>query len=389
MPCELYTPTLWLGHHAARRLHIETDWKEGNRITLLPDSRCFVPALLEAIDAAQESIWFEQYLVESGRLARRFFEALIRAAKRGVKVRVLLDSFGATGMGQHERARLSAAGVALCHYNPFMLQRLQRNLIRTHRKLVLIDRRVVYTGGYCLTDDYLGDWFDLMVRAEGPVVADAITLFANLWESPRARGGKARVDRQTAPHSQPGSMAARLVQNAGHRRPTIRRSLHRQIAAATRRVWLYTPYFLPSRQLRRLIMEASAQGVDVRLLVAGQGHDHPSVRTAGQRHYDQLLDSGIKIFEYQPRFTHAKFCLIDDWATVGSCNFDHWSLHWNLEANLEVKNQTFAAGLSELFESHCEESRPILAQAWKKRSRTQRMRERIAAFIGNWLDGTR
>ncbi|WP_232090383.1 phospholipase D-like domain-containing protein [Billgrantia diversa] len=373
----------------ARRLIIGTDWKEGNRITLLPDSRRFVPALLEAIDTAQESIWLEQYLVESGRVTQRFFEALIRAARRGVEVRVLLDSFGATGLGQHERTRLSAAGVALCHYNPFMMRRLRRNLVRTHRKLVLIDRRVIYTGGYCLTDDYLGDWFDLMVRAEGPVVADAIKLFADLWESPRVRGDKARLVRRAAPQSQAGSMPARLVQNEGHRSPTIRRSLHRQIVGATRRVWLYTPYFLPSRQLRRLIKEASARGVDVRLLVAGKGHDHPSVRTAGQRHYGQLLDSGIKIYEYQPRFTHAKFCIVDDWVTVGSCNFDHWSLHWNLEANLEVDSPTYCADLVELFESHSEESRPILAQAWQQRPRTQRLRERAAALISAWLAGLR
>lgn len=364
---------------------METDWKEGNRITLLPDSRRFVPALIEAIDAAQESIWFEQYLVESGRVTRRFFEALTRAARRGVEVCVLLDSFGAAGLGQRERTRLSAAGVALRHYNPFMLRQLNRNLVRTHRKLVLVDRRTAYTGGYCLTDDYLGDWFDLVVKAEGPVVADWITLFADLWESPRTRGDKARVDRQTTPLTKHGSMAARLVRNEGHRSQTIRHSLHRQIIAATRRVWLYTPYFLPSRQLRQLIEETSARGVDVRLLVAGKGHDHPSVRTAGQRHYAQLLKAGIHIYEYQPRFTHAKFCIIDDWATVGSCNFDHWSLHWNLEANLEVDSPRFTADLAALFENHCEESMPILAKAWAKRPGTQRLQERVAALVSAWL----
>lgn len=368
---------------------METDWKEGNRLSLLPDSRCFVPALLEAIDAAQESIWLEQYLVESGRVTHRFFEALRRAAQRGVEVLVLLDSFGAVGLGQHERKRLSAAGVALRHYNPFMMRRLRRNLVRTHRKLVLIDRRVAFTGGYCLTDDYLGDWFDLMVKAEGPVVADWITLFADLWESPRTRGDKAPIDRQHPSEARPGSMTARLVHNEGHHSQTIRHSLHRQIVAAKRRIWLYTPYFLPSRQLRRLIKEASARGVDVRLLVAGKGHDHPSVRTAGQRHYAQLLDAGISIYEYQPRFTHAKFCIVDDWATVGSCNFDHWSLHWNLEANLEVDSPAFAVDLAELFESHREESRPILAQAWEQRPRTQRLRERAAALISTWLAGLR
>ncbi|MCE8017894.1 phosphatidylserine/phosphatidylglycerophosphate/cardiolipin synthase family protein [Halomonas sp. MCCC 1A17488] len=368
---------------------METDWKQGNRIVLLPDSRCFVPALLDAIDSARESIWLEQYLVESGRLTRRFFAALARAAQRGVEVHVLLDSFGAAGLGQRERVRLSTSGAALRHYNPFMMRRLRRNLVRTHRKLVLIDRRVAYTGGYCLTDDYLGDWFDLMVKMEGPVVADWITLFADLWESPRTHGDKAPIARQPAATGQPGNLAARLAHNEGQHSPSIRHSLHRQVVAATRRIWLYTPYFLPSHQLRRSLAEASACGIDVRLLVAGKGHDHPSVRTAGRRHYDRLLDAGVAIYEYQPRFTHAKFCIVDDWVTVGSCNFDHWSLHWNLEANVEVENAAFADELAGLFENHSQESRPILAETWKHRPGSQRLRERIAALIGAWLAGLR
>ncbi len=367
---------------------MDTEWRSGNGIDLLPDSRRFVPALLEAIDEAEESIWFEQYLVESGRVTRRFFDALIRAAKRGVEVRVLLDSFGASGLGQRDRTRLSTAGVALRHYNPFMMRRLRRNLVRNHRKLILVDRRVVYTGGYCLTDDYLGDWFDLVVQAEGPVVEDWITLFADLWESSRTRGDRAQVERRSL-GAQAGGMKARLMHNEGHRRPTIRCSLHQRIIEATRRLWLYTPYFLPSRQLRRLITEAAGRGIDVRLLIAGEGHDHPTVHLAGQRHYGPLLEAGVRIYEYQPRFTHAKFCIADDWVTVGSCNFDHWSLHWNLEANLEVESADFARTLAGLFDEHCADSRPIQGRAWSQRSRAQRTREHVAAMVSAWLAGLR
>lgn len=372
---------------------METTWKEGNRITLLPDSRCFVPALLEAIDKAEESVWFEQYLIESGRVTRRFFDALTRAAQRGVEVRVLLDSFGAVGLGQRDRARLTAAGVALRHYNPFMMRRLRRNLNRNHRKLILVDRRTAYTGGYCMTDDYLGDWFDLVVKAQGPVVEDWIGLFADLWESSRTRGDKATLRRElpAAPPlvAQPHGVTARMVHNEGPDNQTIRHSLHRRLGMARQQLWMYTPYFLPSRQLRRLITDAAARGVDVRLLVAGKGHDHPSVRYAGQRHYTQLLDAGIKIYEYLPRFTHAKFCIVDDWVTVGSCNFDHWSLHWNLEANLEVENADFAARMVELFEQHRGDSKPILASRWEQRPKAQRYRERISSLVSSWLAGLR
>lgn len=371
---------------------MEPTWKHGNRITLIPGSERFIPELLEAIDQAEESVWFEQYLIESGRMTRRFFDALARAAQRGVAVRVVLDSFGAVSLGQRERERLSAAGVALRHYNPFMMRRLRRNLNRNHRKMLLVDRRVAYTGGYCLTDDYLGDWFDVVVRAEGPVVEDWITLFANLWESSRTRGDRANVDRErpaasaSAPHWE---MPARLVHNEGPSDKSIRHSLHQRMAMTKQRLWMYTPYFLPSRQLRRLICDAAQRGVDVRLLVAGTGHDHPSVRYAGQRHYGQLLDAGIRIYEYQPRFTHAKFCIADDWVTVGSCNFDHWSLHWNLEANVEVEHPDFTATLCELFERHTVESKPISPGDWSSRSNVQRYRERLAALISAWLAGLR
>ena len=372
---------------------MNTSWKEGNQITLIPDSKRFIPELLEAIDQAEESVWFEQYLIESGRVTRRFFEALMRAAQRGVEVRVLLDSFGTVNLGQSERTRLSAAGVALRHYNPFMMRRLRRSLSRNHRKLLLVDRRVAYTGGYCLTDDYLGNWFDLVVRAEGPVVVDWITLFADIWESSRTRGDKAPVLRTLPAPVEPAhtdwEMTARLVHNEGSNDQTIRHSLHRRMTTASHRLWMYTPYFLPSRQLRRLIGHAAERGVDVRLLVAGKGHDHPTVLNAGRRHYGELLEAGIHIYEYQPRFTHAKFCIADDWVTVGSCNFDHWSLNWNLEANVEVEHDGFVTEMAELFESHVAESKPILLRDWSERPNAQRYRERIAAFVSSWLAGIR
>lgn len=258
---------------------MEPSWKHGNRITLIPDSERFIPELLEAIDRAEESVWFEQYLIESGRMTRRFFDAMERAAQRGVAVHVVLDSFGAVSLGQRDRERLSAAGVALRHYNPFMMRRLRRNLNRNHRKLLLVDRRVAYTGGYCLTDDYLGDWFDVVVRAEGPVVEDWIRLFADLWESSRTRGDKAPIDRErpaASASAREWEMPARLVHNEGPSDMSIRHSLHQRMAMAKQRLWMYTPYFLPSRQLRKLIGDTAQRGVDVRLLVAGKGTTTPA-----------------------------------------------------------------------------------------------------------------
>ncbi|MCG7599325.1 phosphatidylserine/phosphatidylglycerophosphate/cardiolipin synthase family protein [Halomonas sp. McH1-25] len=364
-------------------------WRSGNQFTLLPEGKRYIPEILAAIDDANETILFEQYLAESGHLADRVIDALVRAANRGVHVQVLFDGYGAKGLKQRDRARLTQSGAALRFFNPFSTGRLSHKLTRDHRKLVLVDGRVAFTGGFCLTDDFLDKWYDIALRIEGPVVSDWSALFTKLWDSPSTQGKDSlpsledvMLTESAEPREQ--GMRGRLIWGHGRRDQAIRYSLQQRISAATQRVWVYTPYFLPTLSLRRRLMAAARRGVDVRLLVAGKKHDHPSVRYTGQHYYGRLLRAGVRVYEYQPSFTHAKFCLIDDWSTIGSCNFDHWSLRWNLEANQEVEDGRFAADVAALFEDNLEVSQEICPASWRQRPWRRRARERALGTVNSW-----
>ncbi|WP_043528124.1 phospholipase D-like domain-containing protein [Litchfieldella xinjiangensis] len=365
-------------------------WREGNRFTLLPEAKRFLPEMFEAIGKARSSILIELYLMESGRLADGLIEALAEAAAQGITVMLLLDGYGSRGLEDADRQRLLASGVALRFFNPLGFHSLARNLTRDHRKLLLIDGRVAFTGGFGAVDDFLDAWYEVAVRIEGPVVADWMRLFARLWDSPLSRGkGSPSLVRELAPEADSQEndhgMRGRVIWGQGYRYQAIRHSLQRTLASSSRRVWLCTPYFVPTLSLRMRLARAARRGVDVRLLLPGDAHDHPWVRYAGQRFYGRLLRAGVRIYEFQPNFIHAKFVLADDWVSIGSCNFDHWSLQWNLEANQEVDDARFAGDVATLFERNFATSREIDPRQWARRPWAQRIREWLFGTFNAWL----
>ena len=360
-------------------------WRDGNHFELLPEAALFLPTMFDAVDRARHSVLIELYLMESGRLASALIKALVRAAERGVSVLLLLDGYGAMGLASADRQRLEEGGVALRFFNPLGVQSLVRNLTRDHRKLVVIDGSEAFTGGFGAVDEFLDAWYEVAMRIEGPVVADWVRLFCRLWDSPMSRGpGRASLVRglelSTRPREDFRGMRGRVVWGQGYRYQAIRHSLHQRVSAADQRLWICTPYFVPTFTLRRRLARAARRGVDVRLLLPGKLHDHPGVRYAGQRFYGRLLRAGVRIFEFQPTFIHAKFSLADHWVSLGSCNFDHWSLQWNLEANQEVDDARFAADVAALFTRNFASSQEIDPEAWARRPRLQRFRE--------WLYGT-
>lgn len=372
---------------------MQAQWREGNRFVLLPEGERYLPVLFEAMEQAEHSILLELYAFDEGELAERFIATLTRAAARGVKVMVLLDGAGAWGMSGHSRQRLLDAGVALRYFNPLTarrlfsvrrltsLKRLRSSISRDHRKLLVIDCRQAFTGGFGAMDYFLHGWFEVAVRIEGPCVRDWIALFRGVWASrlSHGEGDPGSIDRlldETRDTTRRGDMRGRVIWGGGYRYQAIRRSLHHRVHTAQRRVWLCTPYFAPTYSLRRLLVRAARRGVDVRLLLPSDvHHDHPTVRYAGQRFYARLLKGGVRIFEYQPDFIHAKFAICDEWSTVGSCNFDHWSLQWNLEANQEVDDADFAHELAMVFERNFAKSYEISSKVWAQRPFWKRMRE--------------
>ncbi|WP_349571772.1 phospholipase D-like domain-containing protein [Azotobacter salinestris] len=367
-------------------------WRGGNRLSLLVDGDTFFPRMLAAIAEARWRIDLELYLVKDGHCAGLLIDALVAAAQRGVQVRCLFDGFGALGFGATLRARLAEAGVALVLFNPLRWRFGLHNLHRDHRKMLLVDDRLGYIGGTGATDEFWdpqdssGLWHEVMVEIAGPLLADWRTLFDHQWMLCH-EWGRWRSQRPPKPPRIPpvplrreGSGRLAYAEASQHR--DVLQSLIRSLRRANRRIWLATPYFLPTWKVRRALLKAARRGVEVRLLLAGRNTDHPPVRYAGQRYYRRLLRAGVRIFEYQPRFLHLKMVLVDDWVSVGSCNFDHWNLRLNLEANLETRDPAFIAEVVECFLADFQASHEVDRQQWQARPWYRRLRQRL----WGWLD---
>jgi phosphatidylserine/phosphatidylglycerophosphate/cardiolipin synthase-like enzyme len=363
-------------------------WRPENNFRLLDGGGEFFPVMLDAIDAARELVLLEMYLVRSGVIAMRFVAALGAAVRRGARVCVLLDGFGALGLTRADRRRLLEAGVELRFFNPLSPRKRLGNLLRDHRKLLVTDCRTAFVGGAGLTDDFApgahrGPWRELMVQIEGPVVADWQRAFARVWR----RSGAALVLPASGAWSVfPDGASGRLSLSEARQRSVLANGVIRRIDGAARRAWIMSAYFVPSRRVRKALRRAARRGVDVRLLVPGARTDHPWVRQASRRFYGKLLRSGVQIFEYQPHMLHAKAILCDDWASVGSSNLDRWSLRWNLEANQEVADTRFAGVLAALFERDFRVSRTISRRYWRQRAWLDRLRENIAGALDRYLD---
>lgn len=372
-------------HHRSRSF----PWRPGNTFKLLVDGSAFFPAMLEAISQAKHEIWLELYLVQSGHVAGQFVAALIAAAERGVRVCVMLDAYGAKDLSRSDRRDLERAGVRLEFYNPLQLHQLWRFLRRDHRKLLIIDGEVAFVGGAGFTDNFdpawsgNAAWRDSMIAARGPVIGDWQSAFIVAWHEVTREWLEPLVEPRAVPG---GTQLGRVCLSASGARRDVRRALIAQLRGAEHRVWLATAYFVPSWKIRRLLCRAARRGVDVRLLLPGPHVDHPAVRHAGRRFYDQLLPHGVRIFEYQPRFLHAKMMLCDRWVSIGSSNVDRWNLRWNREGNQEIDDAGFAEIVADVFREDFAHSAEISAALWPTRGFQARMLEWFWGRIDRLLD---
>ncbi|PWB33388.1 cardiolipin synthase B [Pseudomonas sp. SDI] len=367
-------------------------WRSGNQFELLIDGPAFFPRMLTAIVRAEFQVDLELYLVEAGACAEVMVQALVTAAERGVQVRCLFDDYGSLALTLSLRQRLQAAGVELRLYNRLRWRRGVRNLYRDHRKLVLVDQRWAMVGGTGVTDQFWrpgedsSEWHEVMVQMEGPLVADWQMLFDRQWRAnlrrtawrPPTHFGLAHLPR--VPMSGVGLGRVAYADARQHR--DILQALVRALNSGSRRIWLATPYFLPTWKVRRSLRRAAARGIDVRLLLTGPRTDHPSVRYAGHRYYPRLLRAGVRIFEYQPCFLHLKMVLVDDWVSIGSCNFDHWNLRFNLEANVEAIDPGLTGAVAASFERDFAQSLEVDLDHWQARPLWRRVQQRV----WGWLD---
>jgi len=349
-------------------------WRSGNRFELLVDGIAFFPRMIEAIDHAQRFILLEMYLVESGVVAGHFIKALLMAADRGVQVYLLLDDFGVTGLLQADRDKLMHRNIHVVYFNPLhshstlynlylvFWRRLDRYLYRDHRKLLLVDGRMAFTGGAGITDEFNPSgrsklrWRETMVGIQGPV-------------------RKPLILASVTPEVKSGDQLGRVLINEVGRWTGMSRELSKRIQSSRKRIWIATAYFLPPWRIRRRLTHAARAGVDVRLLLPGPITDHPGVRYASHRYYGRLLRHGVRIFEYQPSFLHEKMVLCDSWVTIGSSNFDRWNLQWNLEANQSIDDKVVAKSVKAVFEKDFTNSLEVYYKAWRQRGWWLRMVE--------------
>jgi cardiolipin synthase len=348
----------------------------GNRVRLLKNGSEFFPALIEAIDRAHFEVRIETYIFRDDKTGVAVGDALKRAARRGVAVRVIVDGFGSRETGTHFFDSLRLAGITLLVFRAEYrwLSFRKAHLRRTHRKIAIIDASLAFVGGINLIDDLTESLstyprYDYALEIEGPVLASIYQATERLWNlvswwHVRKQGARAEIRRllrrpflertiakaqhATRPDAnvQKGNVQTQFLarDNFRHRRE-IEEAYLKAIVAAKQNILIVNSYFLPGRRFRRELIAAAKRGVAVTVLLQGRA-DHALMQLATRALYEQMLGAGVKIFEYEKSMLHGKVATIDDaWATVGSSNLDPFSLFLNREANVVVLDTGFAREL--------------------------------------------
>ena len=333
---------------------MNAEFLPGNRLQLLNSGREYFPALLAALDAAREEIFLESYIFADDPTGRAVASALCRAAVRGVSVHVTVDGFGARNFAHDFLPQLRAAGVKAQIYRPEIggLSLRKHRLRRLHRKLVVIDARLAFVGGINVVDDDnappdMRPHYDYAVQVEGPVLEAIHRAARRMHESLLRAYLKRRLQPDPArsfPCSGTQDACFLIRDNIRHRNDILNAYLA-AINGARREILIANAYFLPGIRFGRALYNARKRGVAVTILLQGKT-DHPFLRYATQALYATALNIGIRIFEYEKSFMHAKVAVIDgEWATVGSSNIDPFSLLLAKEANLFVRDAGFALQL--------------------------------------------
>jgi cardiolipin synthase len=396
----------------------------GNSATLLRDGPAFYRAMFDAIESARDHVNVEFYIVEDGEIGKRFSDALIRKASQGVPVNFMYDSVGSIETSLEFFQRLRDGGVNVLEFNPVNPLRARgawRVNSRNHRKLVVVDGRVAFTGGINISNVYARGstgrgtrggssgfsgsgsggaagsgagsvssgvrsvgWRDTNVRIEGPAVAQMQRLFLDMWAS---QGGKPLAERNWFPEAQRvGDHPVRILASGpSHPAPSIYVSLLSAIGFAAKSVHITMAYFVPDPQTIDALKAAAQRGVDVALVLPSYT-DFWAVFHAGRSHYSDLLAAGVKIYERGTALLHAKTIVIDGvWSTVGSANLDWRSFLHNEELNAVILGADFGKQMQAMFEEDLRASQRVEPDAWERRPVAVRMREWAARVWEYWL----
>lgn len=354
---------------------------EGNSVEVLQNGDGFFPRLLADIAAARETIHLETYVWWRGDICRRVAEALAAKAKAGVAVRVLLDAAGSGKMDKKLLKLMRDAGCKVSKYRPWRLSNIARVNGRDHRKLLVVDGRIGYVFGHGFADEWLGNgqdrdhWRDTGARLRGPIVGSLQSCFTENWVE---ETGEVLAGDRYFPRLEPaGTTAAHLAYHFNHGSVSAVDLLYRlAFATAQRELWIQNPYLAADPDVLRLLGDAAARGVDVRIMLPGEITDAQIVRHAGHHGFRALLERGVRIFEYQRTLNHQKVIVVDgQWSHLGSTNLDNRSFESNDEVSLGVVDAAIAAELKAAFEHDARSAVEITLADWNRRSPLHKLRD--------------
>lgn len=359
----------------------------GNQVKELINGDEIFPPMLAAIRAAEKTITFETYIYWSGEIGKEFAEALAQRARAGVKVHVLVDWAGSAKMDDDLLQLMTDAGVEILKYHPLHWYHLARMNNRTHRKLLVVDGKVGFTGGVGIADNWLGDaqdpdhWRDSHFRIEGPAVAHMQAAFMDNWI--KTSGEVLHGEDYFPPIEPVGEHYAQVFKSSSSEgSESVRLMYLLSIASARKTVYIANAYFVPDDLSVQTIVRALQRGVKVKILMPGTRTDSEPVRRASRARWGELLKAGAEMYEYQPTMFHCKVMIVDDvWVSVGSTNFDSRSFRLNDEANLNIYDHAFAQRQIDIFEDDLKKSRQISYEAWQRRPWSEKLLEHTMALL--------
>jgi len=358
-----------------------------NRVDVFTNGDRFYPAMLELIRGARETIHFECYIFKKGGIGQQFVDAFAERAKAGVRTTIVMDAIGSFGAFHASARPLRAAGCRVEPYHRMSWYSLARLNNRTHRELLVVDGTVAFVGGAGIADWWAGPrkgkpmWRDTMVRIEGPVVSDIQGVVAENWLE--CCGEILTGEEAYKPHRPANGVSAFAIKSSPADRSTASRVLFQTLVeGATRRILISTPYFLPDKAFREAFRRTAARGVEIVVVVPGVRTDQRWVRLASRRMYGEMLERGIRIFEYEPGMTHVKALLVDDlWAVLGTTNVDNRSFEHNDEVNVAIRDRGVALRLVKDFDDDRARSREITLEHWQSRSILEKLIGTVAWIL--------
>lgn len=376
------------GFREVMELVSRTTLSHGNEVTLFCNGDETYPRLWEDLRAARHSITMQMYYCEEGRMADTLREILLERARAGVQVRFLYDAFG-TSFPKEYIAALDAGGVVTAKFRPLTVFEAHKIQHRAHIRVVCVDGRIGYTGGFGISDKWFGggtvkgQWRDSNVRFTGPAVRQLQSAFVACWAEAT---GDLLVDDQVFPPmsapSEGGVLAGVLHGSPSVGSTEAERFFALSIAGARQKLYITNSYFVPDAEFRRLICDAARRGVDTRVLTAGDAGDVKSTLYAGRARYEELMEAGVRVYEYQQTMMHAKTLVADGlWCAVGSMNADNRSLSLNEETVLMALDERTAASLEDHFRTDIEHSREIELETFRRRGPMERLKEHGSHLI--------